>query len=194
MPSASPAAEVSSLPASAPRTECVPQLSPPPSGSWPVYSDATYGFKISYPPGFKFVSNVGVPAPGVVMLALYRAVDECMADYPPGQVELGVFTYDATSLTAWVQKHSDVHCAGSNSTAFIFGVSNVQSVTVDGRQALTFDDMFSGCGGPMGSGQETAFLLSPNYVFMIGWWAARDAYAPTIRGIASEMLSTFNAA
>lgn len=158
-----------------------------------MYTDSTYGFKISYPPGFKFVSNVAAPGSGDVMLALYRAVDECMVDYPPGQIELGVFTYDATSLTAWVQKHSDVHCAGSNSGAFIFGVSNMTSITVDGRQGVTFDDSFSGCGGPAGSGEETVFVLSPNYVFMIGWWAAREAYAPTIRAIASMMLGTFSA-
>jgi len=125
------------------------------------------------------------------MLATYRAVDDCYVRYPPGQVELGVFSYDANSLTAWVQKHSDVGCAGSNTTAFIFGVSNLHAVTAAGRPAISFDDKFSGCGGPAGAGQETAFLLSPNYVFMIGWWSSGSSYAPTVRGIASEMLGTF---
>ena len=125
------------------------------------------------------------------MLALYRAVDNCYVNYPSGQVELGVFTYDATSLTAWVQKHSDVACAGANPTAFIFGVSNLHTASAAGRPAVSFDDKFSGCGGPAGTGQETAFLLTAKYVFMLGWWSSGPAYAQTIRGLASEMLGTF---
>ena len=126
------------------------------------------------------------------MLATYRAVDKCyLGNYPPGQVELGVFTNDAGSLDAWVQKHSDLDCAGSNSTAFIFGVSNVHAATTAGRAALVFDDKSSGCGGPASSGQETVFALSPKYIFMLGWWTAGRDYAPTMRKIAAEMLGTF---
>jgi hypothetical protein len=166
--------------------------SPAPVASWHGYSDTTYGFKISYPPGFRFEPQHGVAGTAIVML--YRAVDDCYSGgYPPGQVELGVFTNDADTLTAWVQKHSDVDCAGTNTKAFIFGVSNTQSVTVDGRAAIAFDDKSSGCGGPASSGQETAFLLSPQYVFMVGWWSAGPDYAPTLRQITSEMLGTFSA-
>ena len=125
------------------------------------------------------------------MLAIYWAVDKCYAgNYPPGQVELGVFTYDADSLSAWVLKHSDADCGGSNTTAFIFGVSNKQAVTAAGRPALSFDDKASGCGGPAFVGQQTVFLLKSNYVFTLGWWSARPDYAPTVRTIAAEMLGT----
>lgn len=188
----SPTAKQSPSPASspsAPVSPCEAEVSPPPTSAWLRYSDAGYGFSISYPPAFEVDGHTS-PSDSEIR-ALYRVVDKCLQQFPPGQIELGVFTYDANSLTAWVQKHSDVDCAGSNTSAFIFGVSNMHSVTVAGRAALTFDDKFSGCGGPAGSGQETVFLLSPNYVFMLGWWAARSAYAPTISAVASKMLGTF---
>lgn len=129
------------------------------------------------------------------MLAIYWAVDKCyVGGYPPGQVELGVFTNDADSLSAWVQKYSDVDCAGSNAKAFIFGVANMQTITAAGRTALSFDDKSSGCGGPAFVGHETVFLLKTNQVFMLGWWSAvaRPDYAPTVREIASEVLATFS--
>jgi hypothetical protein len=195
-PSVTQSQTATSSPALSPSTAgtgspCIAVSSPPPIASWHQYSDATYGFKISYPPGFQFEPLQGVAGTAIVML--YRAFDDCYAAVgPPGQVELGVYRRDADTLAAWVEKHSDVDCAGSNTTAFIFGVSNAHSVTVDGRAAIAFDDKSSGCGGPASSGQETAFLLSAQYVFMVGWWTAGPDYAPTMSQIMSEMLSMFS--
>jgi hypothetical protein len=123
---------------------------------------------------------------------LYRAVDSCYLDrYPPGQVEMGVYTKDADTPAAWVQKHSDPDCGVVGSKAFIFGVSNLTSVTVAGHDGTSFDQKWSGCGGPAGKGQATAFFLSSKYVFMLGWWTASADYAPTMQAIASQMLATF---
>lgn len=193
--SASPTAD-SPTPASTPSVAasgCQPVSSPAPEATWLTYRDGTYAFEVSYPPGFQFESRYG--ASTSEMLAIYWAVDKCyVGGYPPGQVEIGVFAYDADSLSAWVLKHSDIDCAGSNASAFIFGVSNMQAVTAAGRPALSFDDKASGCGGTAFAGHQTVFLLKTNHVFMLGWWAAagRPDYAPTVREIASEMLATFS--
>ncbi len=125
---------------------------------------------------------------------LYRAVDNCyLGGYPPGQVELGVYTKDADTLNAWVQKHSDTDCGGANSTAFIFGVSSLTATTAAGHDAVSFDDQGSGCGGPAYKGHSTVFFLDLQHVFMLDWWTSGPDHAPTVQAIGSQMLATFKA-
>src|SRR2546428_2149202 len=94
--------------ASASRTQSpsppIASPSPSPSGVWQAYTDQQYGFSISYPPDFTMQSQ-GTGPPGG--LQVYRAVDnKYVSGYPPGQVELGIYTMDAETLSAWVAKHT----------------------------------------------------------------------------------------
>jgi photosystem II stability/assembly factor-like uncharacterized protein len=185
--SAAPTPTPTSTPASSTRTSpCVPVAPPPPLATWQAFTNAQYGFAIAYPPGYTLKSEGGAnPATG--WLAEFRAVDSCYLDvYPPGQVEMGVYTKDADTLTAWVNKHSVAKCTDPG---FFPGVSNMRSVTVAGRDALAFDDVYTGCEFS-GVVHTTVLLLGSGNVFRIDWWATDPNYAPTLQAIADQMLAS----
>jgi hypothetical protein len=180
----------SSSPSSSPSAS---KASPSIPSGWKTYSDQTYGFSISYPDTFTFKQEGGAfPARG--WLIEYRAVDtRYLGTYPSGQVEMGVYTKDANTLTAWVQKHSDATCGMPNSTAFFWNVSNLKTTTAAGRDAVSFDDNSKGCEGPQSTNHFTVFFLGSNHVFRFNWWASDANYSPTIEAIADKMLASFTA-
>ncbi len=65
------------------------------------------------------------------------------------------------------------------------------STTAAGRDAVSFDDQGSGCGGPAYKGAATAFFLNAQYVFLLDWWTSGPDYSSTMRAIASQMLASF---
>jgi hypothetical protein len=152
---------------------------------WRVYTDPIYSFSISYPPDFDFeVQHPGPPT----NLQLYRAVDKkYLCGYPLGQTDMGVFTNDSSSLSAWVQKHSDVGTA--EDTKFLIGVTDLKAVTVANRQAVTFQEV--GVPELPPTIYVTAFSFGSGLIFLLDWWSYDPSYIPAIRGIAQAMLSSF---
>lgn len=167
---------------------CPGLTAPPPTADWLSYKDNKYAFTISYPKGFTFQKSGGAdPRPG--WLIEYRAVDTCfLGGYPPGQVEMGVYTMDADTLTAWVQKHSDSTCLIGKE--YFWAVSNLRTVTVSARKAVAFDVDASGCPEGTGMIHDTAFLLGTGNVFRISWWSSDPNYVSTVQAIAERMLAS----
>jgi len=164
-------------------------IASPPAG-WQVYRDDQFGFSIFYPPGF-VVDNPGsntLPAP---WLRERRVVDKQYQNVsPPGQIDIGVYSIDADTLTAWVQKHTGP-CGSQVSNAFFWDVvRNLTTVTAAGRQAVSFDWDMSSCGASL-TVHETAFFMGSAYVFRLDWWALDPAYATTLQQYAQQILATF---
>ena len=151
-----------------------------------AYTNSQYGFSLSYPGGYT-VEQAGSANPSAGWLAEFRAVDTCfLGSYPRGQVEMGIYTQDADTLTAWVSKHSVARCTDSG--GFFWGVSNLKSVTAAGRDAVAFDEA-STCEGPS-TIHDTVLLLKSGKVFRFDWWSTDPNYTATIQGIAQQMLDS----
>ncbi len=161
-----------------------------PTAAWQVYSDPQFGFKISYPPDFVVPSpDSNVPRPWLREL---RAVDQrFIAQYPPGQVEFGLYTEDAASPTAWVQKHSGPCGSPGNQAFFWDKAGNLQAVAAAGHAAVSFDWDMSSCGSPIVV-RETVLFLSSGFVFRFDWWASDANYLSTLQPIADQMLASLN--
>jgi hypothetical protein len=63
-------------------------------------------------------------------------------------------------------------------------------VTAAGRDAVSFDDSTTGC-DPQAVLHNTAFFPGSGRIFTFDWWSMDPTYAPTISGIAQQMLATF---
>jgi hypothetical protein len=162
-----------------------------PTNGWSVYKDPTFGFSIGYPSSFVIQNTLkaGGTLPKGWLLAM-RAVDSKFASgYPPG-VDFGVYSKDADSLTAWVQKHTGP-CGSDTSKAYYWdSTSNVVQTTVSGRDALSFD-LVNPCGSSL-TLRETIFFLGTAYLFRLDWWSSDTTYAATIGPIVQSMLASFS--
>src|SRR5260370_41705379 len=79
--------------------------SPQPSATWQSYTDSNYHFTIAYPANFTFQPEHGLPGTGLLMT--YRTVDPIyLSTYPPGQIEIAIYSQDASNVADWVTKHS----------------------------------------------------------------------------------------
>jgi hypothetical protein len=161
--------------------------SPLPSGSpWSSkYSDTTYQFGFSYPPGFTVELHPSDGRTG--LLVSYRAVDTThLKGYPPGQLELAVYAKDSTTLGEWVTKHSGP--SGSpDITRHWTPVTNRNATTVGGSPALSFDwipDMLDK------TVHATIVFLGTDYVLLVQWWSTNSTYAPTLQQHYAQMLTT----
>jgi hypothetical protein len=121
-----------------------------------------------------------------------RAVDKQFSTgYPPGQVDFGVYSKDADTLEAWVQRHTGP-CGSPNSKAYFWDTTaKLQPATIAGRSAVSFDWDQSSCFGTA-TLHETALFFGTDYVFRLDWWSTDPNYSSTIQQIAAQMLSTFN--
>lgn len=171
-------------PASSARTI---QCTPPPSAGWLSFSDSDYGFTIEYPTGDTF-EKAGRGNPVAGWMAAYRAVDTCyLGGYPPGQVEVSVFKFDESSLTAWVSKHSVAKCTDPG---FLDGVTNVQSLKTSGRDAVTFDEVGKCIAEGPDTIHNTVLLLKSGYVLRVDWWSVNPKIVGTLQATADHMLAT----
>ncbi len=169
-------------------TATSPLITPSTPPGWLTYSDNTYSFRIAFPANFTFKPE-GAADPGAGWLAEYRAVDtHYLNTYPPGQVELGIYNYDAGSLADWITKHTG-SSSSTNHTLYWQSTSNVQSVSAAGRPAIAFDATVTGFPVP---GHSTAFVQNSSRVIVLDWWATDSTYAPSISDVARQMLSSFN--
>src|SRR5438067_957046 len=133
----SPSPVPSDSPSAASSARTIPPPSPCSPSAWPTYKDSTYKFSVSYPPCFTFEQGHGSAGTGLVMT--YRAYDPVYKDtYPAGQLEIAIYTKDATTLSDWMTNHSGP-AASTKVTTYFPGASNRSSVTVDGKPGISLD-------------------------------------------------------
>jgi hypothetical protein len=150
-----------------------------------TYTSDTYRFTIDCPSNFSWQTYAG--SPGRLFHA--RAVDDrYLSGYPAGEVEVSVASNAGNSLNDWVASH-----VGKPSTAddnhFWDSTSNPTSIQIDGRPAIGFDFVLVGPESPTNF-HAAAFLLPEGSVFFIVWWSYSVDYAPTIAGVAQQMISS----
>lgn len=156
----------------------------PTSTQWPVYSDATYHFSVSYPTGFTFQTEHGDPASGLVQA--FRTFDPIYLNtYPPGQIEIAIYARDATTTAEWITKHS-APASSTDPKRYWSPVSNETSVTIAGTSGVSFDWVPDTWTTPVHS---TAVLLGTGYVLVLQWWSKDPAYESTLKADYSQMAS-----
>jgi hypothetical protein len=165
-----------------------PQVTPssiPPN--WQTYSDAEYAFKIAYPPGFIF-KREGAADPSSGWLAEYRAVDKTYLNvYPPGQVELAIYSNDADTLPNWITKHTGASSSTDHSR-YWQSTSSIQATSAAGRSAIAFDVNVAGFPA---TGHSTAFMQNSSRIVVVNWWSDAS-YASSVGEFARQMLATFD--
>jgi hypothetical protein len=166
--------------ASASTTVSASQVASP----WPIYNDPTYHFAVTYPSGFSFQTEHGVSGSGLVMA--YRTVEtKYLNAYPPGEISIGIYSKDATTLSGWVTKHSGPQTP-SDPNRYWTSATNQTPVTVGGKSGLSFD--WPSINGTT-TFHSTAFFLGTAYVLVSGWWSADSSYGATLKGYHQQMLS-----
>ena len=154
-----------------------------PSG-WQTYSDATFAFRIAYPAAFTF-KREGNADPVAMWLAEYRAVDNrYLNGYPPGQVELGVYSMNADTLDAWLTLHTGVD-QSTHSQFYWAATSNVQAATIVGRAVITFDVQ----NGP--ALVHVTIFRHGVYLIRLDWYSTDSTYSSDIQAVADQMLKSF---
>jgi hypothetical protein len=117
----------------------------------------------------------------------YRAVDPAYLNtYPPGQIELAIYTKDADTLGGWVAKHSGPPTS-SSMTRYWTAATNQTPVTVNGQSGLSFDWV-----GDMGPPtiHDTAVFLGSAYILEVDWWSTDPSYAATLQEYHQQMLAS----
>jgi hypothetical protein len=117
----------------------------------------------------------------------YRAVDnKYLSGYPPGQIEVTIYSKDADTLSGWVTKHS-APPTSLDPNRYWTVATNQTPVTVGGRAGLSFDWV------PITFGttpvHATAFFVRATYVLLLKWWSADPSYAPTLQQYYTSMLN-----
>ncbi|MGH7765271.1 MAG: hypothetical protein ACREOM_12735 [Candidatus Dormibacteraceae bacterium] len=115
----------------------------------------------------------------------YRAFDPQYANmYPPGDIGIGIYTRDADTLAAWVDKHTGPP-GSSDHTRYWSPVTNEVASTAGGRQAVSFD-WVPDTGPP--TIHDTAVFLGTSYMLTVGWWSTVPSYATTLQPYYQRML------
>jgi hypothetical protein len=165
---------------------CVYSPSPPRASAsqWPTYTDSSFRFTISYPPNFTFQHENG--SPGTGLLDGWRAVDPVYLNRSPlGQVEITVYTRDATSIDTWISKHTGP--AGSpEMTRYWSPVTKQSKLTVGDRSAVSFD-WVPDTGRP--TIHTTAIFLGATFVLTVAWWSYDSTYGTSLQRYHQQMLS-----
>jgi hypothetical protein len=117
----------------------------------------------------------------------YRALDAAYLNtYPPGQVEIAVYSRDSDTLIAWVTKHSGPS-SSTDPTRYWTPVTNEVGAVVAGRDGLSFDWIPDQGDRTV---HATIAFLGTTYVFLIEWWATDPSYAATVHTDFQQMVSS----
>lgn len=97
-----------------------------------IYVNYDFGFSISCPSDFTwqtYAANQPIPA----LVFHYRAFDsQYLANYPPGQVQIALYSMDADTLRGWINKHIGPQMS-TDPQHYWDTTSNVTDVTMAGH-------------------------------------------------------------
>jgi hypothetical protein len=105
----------------------------------------------------------------------------------PTQIDFHVFTKDADTLTAWVQKHSGPCDRPASAPYYWVKTSNLTPTKVAGAEALSFD--WGACTSSMLL-HSTVFFMGP-YIFELDWFTTDPTYASIAQETGQQMLASF---
>jgi hypothetical protein len=162
-----------------------PSPTPSPSAStspWQTFTDPNYQFTIQYPPGFTLQPQHGVPSAGLFMA--YRVVDSnYMSGYPPGQIEIAIYSKDAATLIDWVTKHSGPPTS-PDPTRYWAAAANPTMVQVGTRDGLSFDWVPDTGSRTV---HATATFLDATNVLVLQWWSVDITYSTLLNQYYQQM-------
>ncbi|MGH7866422.1 MAG: hypothetical protein ACREP9_02055 [Candidatus Dormibacteraceae bacterium] len=120
----------------------------------------------------------------------YRIVDTAYWNgYPPGQIEIGIYSKDYSTLAGWATRHSGPSTSSSNSR-YWNAVTNEATASAGGHDALEFDWVPDSGSSTI---HDTAFFLGTAYVMTVSWWSNDPTYAPALEGYHRRMLTDLKA-
>jgi hypothetical protein len=120
----------------------------------------------------------------------YRAVDPIYLNrYPPGQLEVAVYSKDANTLSDWVVKHSGPS-GSSDISRYWTPVSNQAIRTVGSKSGLSFDWVPDMADKTIHS---AIVFLGNAYVLMLQWWTTDPHLESTLNQAFAQMLTTVQA-
>jgi hypothetical protein len=120
-----------------------------------------------------------------------RAVDsQYLANYPPGQVQIALYSMDADTLRGWINKHIGPQVS-NDPQHYWDTTSNVTDVTMAGLPALAFDYALIGPEAPE-TNHAVAVMHGSNYVLVVEWWAYQASYRATIGNVGQGMVTSVN--
>ena len=153
-----------------------------------IYVNNDFGVSISCPSNFMWQTYPAFqPIPALVFHA--RAVDkQYIANYPPGQVQIQLYSMDADTLRAWINKHIGPQMS-TDPQHYWDTTSNVSDVTMAGRSALAFDYTLFGPEAPE-TNHAVAVVHGSKYVLVVEWWAYQASYRATIGSIGEGMVTS----
>jgi hypothetical protein len=124
----------------------------------------------------------------------YRAVDPTYSNVDSrGQIEIGIYSRTASTLSEWVANDSRPPLASEN-VRYATAGANQMVLTVDCRDGLFFDWIPIG-GPPIEVSplvHATAVFLGTAYVLVLDWWSTDPAYAPTLELYHQQMVYDFH--
>jgi hypothetical protein len=150
-----------------------------------IYTSDTFRFTVMCPSTFTWLT---LHSPGRLFSA--RVVDDrYLAGQPVGEVDIATVPNSGNSLSDWVAAHIGKPYSGDANHLWD-STSNLTNIQIDGRPAIGFDFVLVGPDGPPGF-HAAAFLLPEGSVFLIDWWSFSADYAPTMAGVAQQMIESF---
>lgn len=152
-----------------------------------TYVNNDFDFSLSCPSDFTWQTYAAnQPIPALVFHA--RAVDtQYLANYPPGQVQIALYSMDAETLRGWINKHIGPQMS-TDPQHYWDTTSNVTDVTMAGQLALAFDYTLIGPEAP--ETNHAVAVVHGSYVLVVGWWAYQASYRATIGNVGQGMVTS----
>jgi hypothetical protein len=120
----------------------------------------------------------------------YRALDPVYLNaYPRGQIEIAVYTRDASTVTEWITKHSGPP-PSTNQSRYWSPVKNSATATVAGHTGVSFDWIPDQKDKTV---HATALFIGASSVLVIQWWSTDSTYSATLLQYYQQMLGDLQA-
>ena len=191
----------SRVPSSAPSTPAIePSSSPQPQPSVvavapkpcesfanSAYTSTEWGFTIPCPAGFAWETFGGSYSGSSLRFASRMVEGQYLGNYPPGQFELHLYGEGVGNLRTWIAGHLGPPMS-SSAVVYWDSTTNLTDTTVAGAPAISFDYTLQGPEAPP-LVHAVAFVIGPNLVLVLGWWAYKSSYSSSIAPIAERVVA-----
>ena len=152
-----------------------------------AYTSREWGFTIPCPAGFAW-ETFGSSYSGSSLRFAYRMVEApYLGNYPPGQIEMHLYGEGVGNLRTWIAGHLGPPMSSSAAVYWDF-TTNLTDTTVAGAPAVSFDYTLQGPEAPP-LVHAVAFVIGPNLVLVLGWWAYQSSYSSSIAPVAQRVVA-----